>query len=366
VIVYAFARYLSKPIEAMADYSAEIAKGNLAVQPLARTRKDEIGRLSSHFNEMAKTLRALVSEAVNAAENVRLSAERLSAAMSNATASTRQITESIEELSAGMENQAKGTEESSRVMEEMAQGIQHIAETSSIAFDAAENMSRHAQEGNEKIQQSIRQMDSIRSAFDGLVVTIRRLIEYSSRIEEINITINDIASQTHLLALNASIEAARAGEQGKGFAVVAEEVRKLADQSANSSRQITQLVEAVQKTIHSAQQVVKQSGEEVDNGVSVIQETGRAFLSILTYARLVLEKIEDASSVAEQMSAGSQEIAASIQEISRITAESSGRAKEISAAAEEQLAIIRDIESRTRELNEQARRLQNQVQKFRV
>jgi methyl-accepting chemotaxis protein len=209
-------------------------------------------------------------------------------------------------------------------------------------------------------------MDSIRSAFDGLVVTIRRLIEYSSRIEEINITINDIASQTHLLALNASIEAARAGEQGKGFAVVAEEVRKLADQSANSSRQITQLVEAVQKTIHSAQQVVKQSGEEVDNGVSVIQETGRAFLSILTYARLVLEKIEDASSVAEQMSAGSQEIAASIQEISRITAESSGRAKEISAAAEEQLAIIRDIESRTRELNEQARRLQNQVQKFRV
>jgi methyl-accepting chemotaxis protein len=286
--------------------------------------------------------------------------------MERTTASTGQIAQSVEKLSQGVENQSRSTEESARVMEEMTRGIQQIAETSSLAFETAGEMSRQSQKGDDMIRHSVRQIESVRESFQGLVDTIRNLIEYSANIEEINITLKKISGQTQLLALNASIEAAKAGEHGSGFAVVASEVRKLADQSESSSRHIAEMIEELKKAMQNVQQVLKLSESDIDNSVSVVQETGNVFRDILAASGQVLEKIEETSAALEQMTASSQEISASIQEISQIAADSSGKAAEISEAAEEQFATIHRINEWTRDLNEQVRRLQSQVQKFRV
>lgn len=365
-LVYYFSRRLSKPIQDITGYSEEIAKGNLSLPPLDMRRQDEIGRLADHFNGMVRTLRDLVGEAMQAAERVSQSADQLATAMSQTTSATRQVTQSVEELTAGLEHQSRSTEESARVMEEMTQGIQQIAEISAIAHENADRMSQHALKGNEMIVHSVRQIDSAKTSFQGLVDTIRSLVETLANIEDINVTINEISSQTHLLALNASIEAARAGEAGRGFAVVAAEVRKLADQSAESSGHISQLVDELKSSIHNVQQVIKQSESDLDSGVNAIHTTGEMFQDILNASRVVLEKIEEASAASEQMSASSQEIAAAIQEISQISAKSSGEAQEISAATEEQFASIEEIDLWTQDLNKQVRRLQEQVRKFKI
>jgi methyl-accepting chemotaxis protein len=365
-LIYIFARYLARPIKQMAGYAHEIAGGNLALPPLAIKRNDEIGRLAVHFGEMANTLRLLVGDAKRIAEQVDASAEKLASSMDYTTGATQQITEAIEKLSVGLENQAKSTEESARVMEEMSQGVQQIAETAAAAFELSEEMSRHAQDGNGMIRQSVAQMNSVDAAFGEMASAISELSRYIQVVEDISLAINEIAGQTQLLALNASIEAARAGEHGQGFAVVAAEVRKLADQAMNASRQIAGMMESARTTIRNTEEVVERSENEVNQGVRVIEETGRMFRSILESAQLVLEKITEVSSTSQQMSAGTQQIAASIQEISKISADSSERAREVTAAAEEQLAMISEVNGKADELREQSQHLKSQVDKFRV
>lgn len=366
VLVYAFARYLFKPLRTIANYSEEIARGNLAVQPLSISRKDEIGMLADRFNGMVRTLRSLVRQAMDASDSVRRSARELAQAMSESTAANRQVESSIAALSEGIENQAKGTEESARVIQEMTQGIQQIAETSSAAFEAAGEMSRQAQKGNELMRHSAGQMDAVSQTFKDIVSTFENLTQYSAKIEEISAAIGQIANQTKVLALNASIEAARAGEHGKGFAVVAEEVRKLAGQSADFTLRITELADAVRQAAGNAEQAVARSDLEVRRGVSAIHETGIAFQSILDAAQHSAGKIEETSAAVEQMSAASQEIAASIQEISHIAGESSGKAREIATAAHDQQASLERIDRRIRELEDEAERLREQVNRFQV
>lgn len=366
VLIYGFSRHLSRPIRAMADYTREIADGNLAVEPLALNRQDELGKLADNFGVMSRALRALIGGAKKMAEQVDESAEKLSSTMNDTTNATRQIAESIEKLSSGLDIQANSTEESARVVEEMALGVGQIAESSSAAFALSEEMSRSARKGEEMIEQSVRQMGSVQSAFRELTSAISQLDRDSQRIEAFSGVIGEIAGQTHLLALNASIEAARAGEHGQGFAVVADEVRKLADQSVQAARQIADLIQASKRMFARTEEVVAKSGHEIAHGVNIIEETGRVFEAILDASRKVLEKVTETSSAAEQLSAGTQEVAAAIQHISRIAAESSGNAQEVAAAAEEQLAMVSEASGRADELREQARHLMEQASKFNV
>lgn len=365
-LIYGFSRYLSRPINQVTKVSREIAAGNLALDPPVLKRKDELGQLAANFAGMTRTLRELVGNAKTTADYVERSVGQLTTSMDHTTDATRLITESIEKLSTGLDVQAKSTEEGARVMEEMAQGIQQIAETSASAFEQSEEMGRKARRGDEMIRLSVSQMDSVRTAFRELITAVSQLSQYSQHIVEFSNMINEIAGQTHLLALNASIEAARAGEHGQGFAVVAAEVRKLADQAVHASRQINAMIESVEATIASTNEVVRSSEREVNQGTSVIEETGLVFQDILASSRAVQEKIMEASSAAEQLSASSQEVAASIQQIAQIAADSSAGAQEVSAAAEEQLAQIQDIGDQVGKLKEQAQQLMAQVNRFNV
>lgn len=365
-LIYGFSRYLSRPINQVTKVSREIAAGNLALDPPVLKRKDELGQLAANFAGMTRTLRELVGNAKTTADYVERSVGQLTTSMDHTTDATRLITESIEKLSTGLDVQAKSTEEGARVMEEMAQGIQQIAETSASAFEQSEEMGRKARRGDEMIRLSVSQMDSVRTAFRELITAVSQLSQYSQHIVEFSNMINEIAGQTHLLALNASIEAARAGEHGQGFAVVAAEVRKLADQAVHASRQINTMIESVEATIASTNEVVRSSEREVNQGTSVIEETGLVFQDILASSRAVQEKIMEASSAAEQLSASSQEVAASIQQIAQIAADSSAGAQEVSAAAEEQLAQIQDIGDQVGKLKEQAQQLMAQVNRFNV
>jgi len=366
VLIYAFSRHIARPISRIADYSRIIAEGNLSVDPPALKRKDELGRLADHFGVMTRALRTLIGNAKNMANQVGESAEKLTAAVNETTNATRQITASIESLSAGLDTQATSTQESARVVEEMALGVGQIAESSGEAFELSEEMSRHAVRGEDMLRQSIRQMESVRSAFGELTAVLSQLDRDSQRIEEFSGIIGAIAEQTHLLALNASIEAARAGEYGRGFAVVAAEVRKLADQSIGAAQQIAGLVQASKDMFARTGEVVERSGREIAGGVDIIAETGRVFEDILESSRKVLEKVTEVSSTAQELSAGTQEVAATIGHIAQIASESSGSAQEVAAAAEEQLAMTSEVNDQANALREQARLLMEQAGKFKV
>lgn len=365
-VIWLFAGHIASPIVRVVERTKRIADGDLTTAELVVHNRDEIGQLAADFNVMNDHLKTLVVQVQGGAEHVLSAARGLASSIDETTKASREIVSSVQEIAAGMETQAQSTEESSRAMEEMAGGIGRIAETSSNAFDASLKTSKAAEDGSGYILRAVDQMNEVSRNVTDLASVVQKLDERSREVGEIVEVMTAIASQTSLLALNASIEAARAGEQGRGFAVVAGEVKKLAVQSESSAQEVIRLVGAIQADIGVAVQTMAKGEREVRDGVEMTRESGQSFERILEATKDVVEHIQEASSAAEQMSASSQEVSASLQEMSRITAQGAEGTHTISASTEEQLASMEQLSGQADQLNVLAEQLQQSVAKFRV
>jgi methyl-accepting chemotaxis protein len=227
-----------------------------------------------------------------------------------------QITQNLQEVSSEINSQLRQMEMSTRVIEEMAVGINKIAETSSAVSETSIDTAKQANLGNETIKKTMTQMNMINNTVLDSSQGIKNLDNRSKEIGQIVGLITNIANQTNLLALNAAIEAARAGEHGRGFAIVAGEVRKLAEQSANSANQISTLVQAIQKDTASSVENMNKVTLAVESGINVVREAGDAFQRILKSAESVADQIQDISAVSEEISAGAEEASANMVETS--------------------------------------------------
>jgi methyl-accepting chemotaxis protein len=178
--------------------------------------------------------------------------------------------------------------------------------------------------------------------------------------------IGDIATQTHLLALNASIEAARAGEQGRGFAVVAQEIRKLAERAGESSQQVSDMLGSIVLRTNAMAHSVTNSLQEAQEGMVIAAQAGESFRHIEEGIYSLVSQMQEVSASTEQMSAGSEQIAASLDELERIAERSSGQASSASTAAERQLELMKAVESTSDSMKSSADGLAAAVQSFKV
>ena len=258
-------------------------------------RKDELGKLGSSINMMLHNFRTLIKEVTDSIEHVASASEQLSASSEETTNATHQITAVIQEVASGSETQLHGAIESSKAIEEMSKDIQCITHTITKRIDDSTKMENEAEQGNQSILQAVQQMENITESFKISSNIVDQLTERSKEIGQIASLITNIADQTNLLALNAAIEAARAGEHGKGFAVVADEVRKLAEQTAVSSKQVSDLIDLIQKDSISSVQSMNTVSEEVDEGLKQIYEVGKAFKRILLATQNVAQQTNEVS-----------------------------------------------------------------------
>ncbi|WP_409343512.1 methyl-accepting chemotaxis protein [Paenibacillus sp. MBLB4367] len=361
-----FARHIARPLVRVTAETRRIADGDLTETELRIRNNDEIGRLAGMFGQMRGSLRQLVNQIGGSSDQVSGRTARLSASIQEITQASNQIASSIHDISAATHTQASNVEESANAMEEMAAGIQRIAETSSSALEVSESTAREAEQGQQQIKLSIRQMDALRTTVNDLAGVIRLLDDRSHQIGDIVQAITEIADQTNLLALNAAIEAARAGESGKGFAVVATEVRKLAERSSQSAQQVAELIAVIQDNISFAVKEMARSDQEVNTGVESVTNSGIAFEHILLATKQVVEHIQEASAASEQMSASAQQVAASLQDMRKMAGESASAAQTISGFTEEQLAAMEEVESASKAISGMALELQQAAHRFKL
>ncbi|UOF89322.1 methyl-accepting chemotaxis protein [Fodinisporobacter ferrooxydans] len=365
LLVYFIIRSILRPLKHMLGVSKKISQGDLT-EKLEINSNDELSQLSLSFNTMSDSLRSIVSEIGMTVRHLASSSEELSASTEQTSRATEQIAASIQEVSAGSQQQAKDLEQASQTVSEMASGIQQISYSSETVSTTAAETSEATLEGNKAIHKAINQMNSIHTTVLDASQSIKELGDYAKNIDTIVEVITNISSQTNLLALNAAIEAARAGEHGRGFAVVADEVRKLAEQSQNSAKQISDYIATIQVGIKKAVESMDAGTKEVNSGIEVVNLAKNSFGKISTSVDEVFRQIQEVSATTEQMSAGAEEIVRVVDRIVEASETTSSATQTVSAATEEQLASMEEISSFASTLAKTAEELQSVINKFRV
>lgn len=368
ILGWAFSKRFTANIDKLMDAAQSISQGDLSRDVvIARSRiPDETHDLANLINLMLRNLRDLIGHIKTTSLQLTESAQEINSTAVEISATTEEVTQTIEQISRGAETQAEMVEKSSQTIREMAISIDLVAARARETAAAARETSMTARHGDALATDSL---EKIKTFFDHQEEIGVKFETFNSRLQKVSkiaIFIGDVARQTNLLALNASIEAARAGEYGKGFAVVAEEVRKLADGSASSASDISEMIEGLREESHRLRDSILDSTRTIKDGKKNIDVTATAFQEIL---KTVLETERKATSIADLSQIqleGSGNMVKAVDEIAKVADDNAAATEQVSAATEEQLAAIQDMALATKELAELAEKLITVVERFQV
>ena len=399
--------------------ASRIAEGDLTVDISPKGDKDILGNA---FVLMKRNLRELIGEVSDSIHNISGASMELAQSAEQSGRATGQIATTIQEVARGSQQQAISIHQTSATVDQMARAIDGVAKGAQeqasavnqssnltsqmneaiqqvskniveVTQDAAEAR-QAAQDGSQTIEDSIRDMRSIK---EKVGISAQRVEEMGVRSSEIGViieTISDIASQTNLLALNAAIEAARAGEHGKGFAVVADEVRMLAERSANATKEISTLIQNIQITTAEAVEAMEAGSKEVEVGVEHANQAGKSLNAIMESVESVHHQageaidaarrmeqaaselvsavdsvsavVEENTAATEEMAAGSDEVTRSIENIASVSEENSAAIEEISASSEEMNTQVEEVSASAQSLAEMAEMLKDAITRFKL
>ena len=348
-------------LKEMAGVSEAIANGDLMVDVQPRSKQDTLGHA---FQQMVQSLRGLVRSVRDLASQVASASSQVAGASDESakislqgSSAIDEVTSTMHEMSVNVQNMVKSTQtqassvsETSASIDQMVASIQRVADTAKVLLDIS-NRSREevhsgittmdkATEGLTKINNTIRSSGAIIDALGTRADDIGKIIE----------VIDDLAEQTNLLALNAAIEAARAGEHGLGFAVVADEVRKLAEKSAQSTKEISELIQSIQKEARKAVENMDESTTIVNEGLELGSELNGALRKISNVVTEVYKFAQEIGAATNEQSHGSSQIARATTRLNEITHEINSAVEEQASGAQ---AVVKAME-RMRELIQQS------------
>ncbi|MCZ8519261.1 MULTISPECIES: methyl-accepting chemotaxis protein [Paenibacillus] len=356
---------ITKPIVQLVGITQAVAQGDLTVNVNVKA-KHEIGMLADSLNQMTCDLRSLITGVKDTSILLATSSEELHASADQTSTATEHVASSVQQMAEDSDKQSRRVEGTAKTVNEMVDGVKQIALSAQTVTSSAVLATDKAAEGDQSIQTAVKEINRLRTVFDELTASVSSLGSHSQLIGNIVNVIAGISAQTNMLSLNAGIEAARAGEHGKGFAVVASEVKKLADQSSASARQISDLVKSIQEEIGQVIQKTELGSREVVEGIQAVHHAGESFEEISNLVAEVSRQIQEVSVSSTQLFQGASEVMTAMDDMASIAGKSASETQSVSAATEQQLATMEEIASSSELLSNMAQDLQSRVDRFKV
>ncbi|MBI4662181.1 MAG: MCP four helix bundle domain-containing protein [Verrucomicrobia bacterium] len=370
-------RIIARPLQEITAVAERITVGDLSLNVSADERRDEVGVLARTFDRMTQSLRAMAAAAEQIAagdlrvkvkpqsdsdllgvafarmvENLQRLTTELREGVNVLASAASEISASTSQLAASASETATAVAETTTTVEEVRQTAQLASQKAKAVSDTAQRAAQISHGGRRAIDEAGEGMKHIRQQMDGIAESMVRLSEQNQAIGQIISTVEDLAAQSNLLAVNAAIEAAKAGEQGKGFSVVAQEVRSLAEQSKQATSQVRAILNDVQKATSAAAIATEQGAKAVEAGTKQSAQAGE---SIVTLAGSVSEAAQSATQIAassQQQLVGVDQVATAMESIKLASRQNVDGAKQLETAA--------------RNLSELGQRLRQSVERYKL
>ena len=370
-------RNIAVPLGEVSAAARQIAAGDLSATLPVRKRHDEVGALAAAFTEMISSLGQLarVAEQISKGDltleiqpksekdalgrafalmmqNLRRITREMQESVGILSSSAQQIVSTTTQVASAATETATAVTETTTTVEEVKQTAQLSTQKARSVSDSALKITLVSETGKKSVSESIESMRQIREQMEGIAESIVRLSEQGQAIGEIMLSVNDLAEQSNLLAVNASIEAAKAGEQGKGFSVVAQEVRNLAEQSKQATVQVRGILNDIQKATNAAVMVTEQGSKVVEAGVKQSEQAGES-------VQQLAESISEAAQAATQIAASSQQQMVGMDQVAQAM-------ESIKTASAQNVASTRQTETAAKNIGELGRRLSDLVALYKI
>jgi methyl-accepting chemotaxis protein len=339
-------------LKEMAAVSMAVAEGDLTVEVVPRSKRDTLGnaflKMSHGLQELVRTTRDSAAQVSSGSTQVAGAADESAKVSVQASSAIEEVTSTMHEMSVNVQNVVKNTQvqassvaETSASIDQMVTSIQRVADTAKVLLDIANRSREEVISGIGTMEKATDGLNRTNHAIQSSAEIINVLGHRADDIGKIIEVIDDLAEQTNLLALNAAIEAARAGEHGLGFAVVADEVRKLAEKSTQSTKEIADLIQSIQREARQAVENMERSTRIVEEGLTLGNDLGSALHKISDVVTEVYKFSQEIGAATAEQSIGSSQIAKATTRLTEIT-------QEINSAVEEQAsgaqAVVRAMD----------------------
>ena len=365
VIAILLIRSFLIPVSKLQSALRKIAEGDLRHQ-IKSNSGDELGQLSHHFDHMVNRVRDMLQQTQSVASSLATYSDSFQQTSSITAHVNQDIVKTIREISVGAEQQAGQTEQSASLIQELHREIHEITEYTEAMLSTSSEANQNTRKGAEAVTELQQASDFSRDSIGKVYEALGRLTELSNNISKITNSITEVSDQTNILALNAAIEAARAGSSGKGFAVIADEVRRLSEQTKESSVHIGVMIDELHSGMQNFQAKMLETKASLDQQDHKVSETLFSFTAIDRTIQEISKQIGQIHHKVDTTQAKNATLAEAVQNVASIAQETAAGVQEVNASSQQQDNSIRDIARQAVDIHELSQRLYQEISTFKI